>query len=144
MNVTTAKTLLIGDIGGTNARFALASAVGFEKPLTLKCADFASSVAAIRHYLDEVTASSPAAICLAAAGPVIADTIKVTNNHWALSVEEIRRELDTDKVMLLNDFEAIAWSIPHIEQKFLDCWSRNGAGHRWAIEQRGPADSSSG
>jgi glucokinase len=122
MNVTTAKTLLIGDIGGTNARFALASAndVGFEKPLTLKCADFASSVAAIRHYLDEVTASSPAAICLAAAGPVIADTIKVTNNHWALSVEEIRRELDTDKVMLLNDFEAIAWSIPHIEEKFLE------------------------
>lgn len=122
MNVTTAKTLLIGDIGGTNARFALASddRVGFAKPLTLKCADFASSVAAIRHYLDAVAASSPVAICLAAAGPVIDDTIKVTNNHWTLSAEEIRRELGTDNVLLLNDFEAIAWSIPHIDEQFLE------------------------
>ena len=122
MNVTTANTLLIGDIGGTNARFALASpdTVSFEKPLTLKCADFPSSVAAIRHYLDEVAASSPVAICLAAAGPVIDETINVTNNHWTLSAEEIRRELATDKVSLMNDFEAVAWSIPHIEDEFLE------------------------
>ena len=122
MNATTAKTLLIGDIGGTNARFALASpdGVSFEKSLTLKCADFPSSVAAIRHYLDEVAASSPVAICLAAAGPVIDETINVTNNHWTLSAEEIRRELETDKVRLMNDFEAVAWSIPHIEDEFLE------------------------
>ena len=122
MNVTTANTLLIGDIGGTNARFALASddKVGFDKPMTLKCADFASSVAAIRHYLDEVAASSPVAICLAAAGPVIDDTIKVTNNHWTLSARDIGRELGTDKVRLMNDFEAVAWSIPHIDEQYLE------------------------
>lgn len=116
------KALLIGDIGGTNARFALAStdAVRFEKPLTLKCADFSSSVAAMRHYLDEVSAPHPYAVCLAAAGPVINETIKVTNNHWSLSVDEIRGDLDVARVKLLNDFEAVAWSIPHIDNRFLE------------------------
>ena len=87
--------LLVGDIGGTNARFALANpnTVGFDEAMTLKCADFGSSVAAIRHYLEVVAAPKPVAICLAAAGPVIDETVKVTNNHWTLSVREIRQEL---------------------------------------------------
>ena len=51
------QTLLIGDIGGTNARFALArpDAVAFDAAMTLKCEDFSSSVAAIRHYLEAVS-----------------------------------------------------------------------------------------
>lgn len=122
MNATTERSLLAGDIGGTNARFALVSPdrVGFEKALTLKCADFPSSVAAIEHYLDEVTASRPEAICLAAAGPVVGDTIKVTNNHWTLSANDIGRQLETGRVRLLNDFEAIAWSIPHLDEQYLE------------------------
>ena len=116
------QALLIGDIGGTNARFALASSdhVGFTKPLTLNCADFPSPIAAMRQYLDEVSAPDPGAVCLAAAGPVIDEAIKVTNNHWTLSADEIRRDLGVDRVELLNDFAAVAWSIPHIEQPFLE------------------------
>ena len=114
--------LLIGDIGGTNARFALASpnSVGFDHAKTLQCAEFESAMAAIRHYLDEVSAPNPAAICLAAAGPVIDDLISVTNNHWSLSAQGIREELNINKVHLLNDFEAIAMSIPYIEDQFLE------------------------
>jgi len=116
------KALLIGDIGGTNARFALANSdrVVFEKPMTLQCADFPSAVAAMGHFLEAVSAGSPDAICLAAAGPVIGESIKVTNNHWTLSAEEIRRDLGVARVKLLNDFEAIAWSIPNIEGQFLE------------------------
>jgi glucokinase len=116
------RPLLIGDIGGTNARFALASTdkVGLASAMTLQCADFETSVAAIRHYLEAVSAPAPAAICLAAAGPVIEESVSVTNNHWVLSAEEIREDLGTDLVKLLNDFEAIAWSIPYIEDEFLE------------------------
>lgn len=115
-------TLLVGDIGGTNARFALANpkSVGFDQAKTLKCADFESAVVAMRHYLDEVAAPNPAAICLAVAGPVISDSISVTNNHWTLSAQGIKEELNVDKVHLLNDFEAIAMSIPHIEEQSLE------------------------
>jgi len=114
--------LLIADIGGTNARFALAGndTVGFSDAMTLQCSDFPSSVAAIRHYLEQVSAPSPSAICLAAAGPVIGDALKVTNNHWNLSVDELRSEFEIGAVKLLNDFEAIAWSIPHIKSRFLE------------------------
>lgn len=115
-------TFLIGDIGGTNARFALACSdrAGFEQPLTLQCADFSSSVAAMKHYLREAGVPGPDAVCLAAAGPVIDGSIKVTNNHWNLSADELRRDLGVDRVKLLNDFEAVAWSIPEIGDEFLE------------------------
>ena len=122
LQIMNKQTLLIGDIGGTNARFALASGdeVGFAEPLTLQCADFPSPIAAMRHYLEQVSAPDPGAVCLAAAGPVIDETIKVTNNHWTLSSDEIQRDLGVGRVKLLNDFEATAWSIPNIDERFLE------------------------
>jgi len=104
---------LIGDIGGTNARFALADAtVGYHDELILQCADFESSITAIRHYIDRVQAPAPDVICLAAAGPVVDGRVSFTNNHWVLDVAELRREFGIDEIILINDFEAIAWSIP--------------------------------
>jgi glucokinase len=108
--------LLIGDIGGTNARFALANHryPGFHDVIELKCADFNTSGDAIRHYLGRVGVESLHAICLAAAGPVIEHSIDVTNNHWTLSSASLASEFDVETVRLLNDFEAIAYSIPFI------------------------------
>ena len=105
---------LIADIGGTNARFALADAAapGFSQEQTLQCADFPSVEAAIQHYLDDVGAKAPEVICLAAAGPLVDNHIKVTNNHWVLTIDDLSEAFATDAVRLLNDFEAIAYSIP--------------------------------
>jgi glucokinase len=117
----TDKTLLIGDIGGTNARFALAGPEqpGFYDVMKLKCADFVSADAAIRHYLDDVSAGSPDIICLAGAGPVMDEVIKVTNNHWILDAVSMRAEFDIDAVHLLNDFEAVAYSISELQENDL-------------------------
>ena len=111
------KTLLIGDIGGTNARFAIADPErpGFSNAMTLKCADFAWADDAIRHYLDELSAGSPEVICLAAAGPVVENTVQITNNHWTLNAADIAADFGIDAVRLLNDFEALAYSIPHLQ-----------------------------
>ena len=104
---------LIGDIGGTNARFALADAEeGFKLEHTLKCAEFETSVAAIRHYLEMIEAAEPEVIFLAAAGPIVDGTVSFTNNHWVIEVAELRRTFGIEAVSLINDFEAIAWSIP--------------------------------
>ena len=67
------NSLLIGDIGGTNARFALANrdTFGFSDELTLACADFEAAHQAIEYYLDAKSAAPPDVICLAAAGPVV-------------------------------------------------------------------------
>ncbi len=110
------QNLLIGDIGGTNARFALArgDVPGFESVVELKCADFESADDAIEHFLDQTGAGSPDAICLAAAGPVVDDRVNVTNNHWDISAAATSRDFGIDAVRLLNDFEAIAYSIPFL------------------------------
>ncbi len=109
--------LLIGDIGGTNARFALANpeAPGFSDVLELKCADFATADDAISHYLETVNAGTPQAICLAAAGPVVDEHVRVTNNHWDISAAETRADFGVEAVRLLNDFAAIAYSIPFLD-----------------------------
>jgi glucokinase len=106
--------LLIGDIGGTNARFALADngAPGYSNELVLKCADFESATLAIEHYLQSINASSPDAICLAAAGPIVDQRVRFTNNDWNIAAVELAREFSIEAVQLLNDFEAIAYSVP--------------------------------
>jgi len=110
------KSLLIGDIGGTNARFALAhiDALGFASERTYQCAEFATVVDAIRHYLSQIGAPSPKAICLAVAGPVVDGQVKLTNNQWTVSATNIRNAFQIEAVWLLNDFEAIAYSVPCI------------------------------
>lgn len=115
------KTLLIGDIGGTNARFALAEPRGgsYSGEQTLKCADFPSVEAAIGHYLEATGASAPDVVCLGAAGPVVGERIRVTNNHWSLTVSDLAEAFGTRAVRLMNDFEAIAWCIPALGEK--DC-----------------------
>lgn len=108
------RCLLIGDIGGTNARFALATPdrPGYHSVLELRCEDFATADDAISHYLDTINADSPDAVCLAAAGPIVDDTVKITNNHWDISAAETREDFGIENVRLLNDFTAIAYSIP--------------------------------
>ena len=109
-------SLLIGDIGGTNARFALADPLvpGFSRQKTYACADFETADLAIRAYLDEVDSRSPSVICLAAAGPVIDNVVRFTNNNWAIDANELGKDFTGTSIKLLNDFEAIAYSIPFL------------------------------
>lgn len=113
--------LLIGDIGGTNARFALADAAvpAFSSVVTLQCRDFESAGAAIEHYVKSINAAAPTAICLAAAGPIIDKRVRFTNNHWEIAADELAADFSIDAVRLLNDFEAIAYSIPFLTKD--DC-----------------------
>lgn len=115
-------TLLIGDIGGTNARFALADpggAPGFRAAKTLQCADYPSADVAIRRYLGDVQSAAPDVICLAAAGPVADGAVHFTNNHWSLQVADLSEEFDTGRIRIINDFEAIARSVPALSVE--DC-----------------------
>lgn len=115
------KTLLIGDIGGTNARFALADdkKPGFSAEATLKCADFASADDAIKQYLRDAGAKSPDVICLAAAGPIVEQRVRFTNNPWSIAATELAEHFGITRVRLLNDFEAIAYSIPFLDKEHL-------------------------
>jgi glucokinase len=108
------KPVLIGDIGGTNARFAIADdgAAGYTSEQVYPCADFPTLVDAIRFYLDQTDLPLPQSIYLAVAGPVVDEQVSLTNNPWSISVRELRQGFGSEGIYLLNDFEAIAWSIP--------------------------------
>lgn len=110
----TEPCLLIGDIGGTNARFALArpDEPGFSAELTLRCADYETAEHGIADYLERSGCSSPVVVCLAAAGPVIDDCVRFTNNHWVIGSRKLKQEFPLATVHVLNDFEAISTSIP--------------------------------
>jgi len=115
--------LLVGDIGGTNARFALADPVfpGFSNQITFQCSEFPSAEKAISAYLEKIQATVPHAICIAAAGPVINGNIRFTNNDWSLNSSALEALCPGARVRLLNDFEAIAYSIPYLKPS--DCMS---------------------
>ena len=108
------KNVLIADIGGTNARLALATETEgqFNQLRTLACADYETSYDAIKMYLWEIGIERLDGVCLAVAGAVVNQKVKLTNNHWHLEGADLRRQLGFDKVHILNDFEAIAYSLP--------------------------------
>ena len=101
---------LVGDIGGTNARFALVE--GNSRQLlhvhTLQCADYENVHQACEAYLAKVGVPSVSRACLAFACPVDGDVVKMTNNHWCFEPASLKQFLNLDELKLLNDFTAQA------------------------------------
>lgn len=107
---------LLADIGGTNARFALERAPGqIDSIQTLRCADYAEFAQAVNAYLaaNEHPAVHHAAIAIA--NPVQGDQVKMTNHHWAFSIEATRRLLGLNTLLIVNDFTALSMALPHLE-----------------------------
>ncbi|MDE2111401.1 MAG: glucokinase [Alphaproteobacteria bacterium] len=111
------KLGLVGDMGGTNARFAI-TAKGSDGPVLQSCAtlnasNFQTPEAAISEYLSGVELPcAPHFAVIAVAGPVTDNSVTFTNLSWHLSGDAIAARFKIGKVTLINDFEALAKSIP--------------------------------
>jgi glucokinase len=107
---------LVGDVGGTNARFAWLAAPGDApaRVATYPCADFASLTAAIEHYLAAQALPRPAWGAIGIATPVTGDQVRMTNHPWAFSIAQVQRELGLARLVVLNDFAALALSLPSL------------------------------
>ncbi|MFJ2032131.1 glucokinase [Streptosporangium sp. NPDC087985] len=104
---------LVADIGGTNARFGLVTERGGqpEAVAVLAGADHEGLPEAVAAYLAEHAGGvQPGAACIAIAGPIEGDRYRLTNAGWTGSV----RDLGIPDTELLNDFEALAASLPHL------------------------------
>jgi len=110
---------LVGDVGGTNARFALAELNANPPEIRdikiLHSHDYPRAGDAVKAYLDGA-AERPAVAVIAVAGPVTAGAVRFTNLHWSLSERELLG-LGFAKARLLNDFLALALAIPLLEPK---------------------------
>ncbi len=105
--------LLIADIGGTNARFALFDHPGAEPRMLarLKTADFATPTLAIKAVLADLP-KAPRSAILCVAGPVVDRRCHLTNAAWTIDGPALVHELGFEQGLLLNDFEAQALSLP--------------------------------
>ena len=113
--VTPASLALIADIGGTNARFALtdlsAPTAQVIDARSLDASAFASLQHAAEHYLAAVGVQ-PRHAAIAVASPVNGEEIRLTNRAWSFTRRELQRALGLDRLHVLNDFGAVAWSVP--------------------------------
>lgn len=105
--------ILIGDIGGTNARFALlidAFAAPKEFPV-IQTAQFANIDDALQQCILDKTSIQPRSAILALAGPIQGDEVPLTNCDWIVRPRDMIANLGFEEVLLVNDFEAQALAV---------------------------------
>jgi len=114
---------LVADIGGTNARFAMVTAVDhsthtytIEQQRTYPSADFTGLEHAVAHYIEDIGGQKLRNGCLAIAGPVTGNQFRVTNLKWDVNIEKARETLGFDSLHLKNDFSAYAYAMPYIDK----------------------------
>ena len=110
--------LLAGDIGGTKSDLAVFSPEqGPRNPVheaTFMCDQYSGLEAIVLDFLEQGEIDIAHA-CFGVAGPVIDGRVKITNLPWIIDAKKLEDTLSLKSVRLLNDLEAIAFSIPHLE-----------------------------
>jgi glucokinase len=115
---------LVGDVGGTNVRFALADITGPTPRLfacrSSLCADYSGLTEAIEHYLRDAPTQGarPRAAAIAVAGPVTGGETALTNGLWRMS-EGALVDAGFSSARLINDYTALALSVRHLEPQDL-------------------------
>jgi glucokinase len=113
---------LLADIGGTNARFGWVDGpgAGVQHVKTLPVAQHEAPAGAVRAYLRAVETAlggayrPPRQAAFAVATSVTGDHIEFTNSHWRFGRPDLCAELGLQRLLVLNDFEALALSLPRL------------------------------
>jgi len=106
---------LVGDIGATNARFAVLDAAGRPtRARAFACDDHPTIEGAIRAYLAAEQLPHPERAALAVASPVAGDTVTLTNHPWSFSISGLAHALATERLVVVNDFTANALGVPRL------------------------------
>lgn len=109
-------TVVVGDVGGTNARLAVVTA-GPERPemlaeRTYPSRDFASLEEVVAAFEGESPpARSARRACFGIAGPVVGNRSEATNLPWVVDGARVAEAAGISEVLLLNDLEAAAWGL---------------------------------
>lgn len=117
---TADSPILVADIGGTTARFALSAAGARRGPRLwamreFPVDDFDSLAEAIRYYLARLSEPLPRRAVIAVASPVTGDLIQFSNNPWSFSTAALRDEAGLEELAVINDFAALGRAVPHLE-----------------------------
>jgi glucokinase len=128
--VDTGLPWLLADIGGTNARFGWvrSPALGVEHIQTCAVARHPTPADAAEAYLAHLQLQlgsgfeRPRRAAWAVATAVQGDTVAMTNSDWQFSQRALRSALGLDQLRVLNDFEALALSLPKLSPRQYRAW----------------------
>lgn len=112
---------LVGDVGGTNARFGWIEKQGGELGgvAAYPAADFPTLQDAMQRYLSERHHESPRWCAIGIANPVVGDHVKMTNHDWSFSISDVKHKLGLGRFLVINDFTALALSLPALRAEDL-------------------------
>jgi glucokinase len=110
------RRIVAADIGGTHARFALATIDGHkvlsvDAPTTLNTADHGSFQLAWEEFARRTGELLPSALAISFAGAVGGDLLKLTNNPWVIRPALIPEKLGVSDYVVINDFGAVAHAV---------------------------------
>jgi len=108
----TLSNVIVGDVGGTNCRFALAQknnqgSIELSNTIRLSVSDYASFYEALEDYLSSIP-NRPKHAAFALAGPRFNGVVQMTNVDWKVSEQDLRQRFDFDVAVVANDFAAMA------------------------------------
>jgi glucokinase len=105
---------LIADIGATNSRCGLLNDRGrLVKRMQFENHNFSSLDSLLHGFLSHGrTSDRPTRGALAIAAPILGEEVSMLNRDWQFKQTEIRRSLGVTKLLVVNDFAAVAWALP--------------------------------
>ncbi len=108
---------LLGDIGGTHARFAWQVRRGdpLTAATTYACANHVSLTDAIQYYLADHSKSAPSCAGIGIATPITGNHVQMTNHHWSFSITGLQQTLGLKRLVVINDFTALALALPALK-----------------------------
>lgn len=111
---TSSHPRLLADVGGTHARFGWVDAPGgrIDWIRQYRCSDHASLESIVAFYLADQRRPAPRAAAIGIATTVDADRVTMTNLPWSFSIEAMRERFALDRLVVLNDFAALALATP--------------------------------
>ena len=110
------RTIAAADVGGTHARFALATidggvVVDLAEPVTVKTAEFSTFQHAWQEFGRRIEQPLPTELAIAFAGPVGGEVLKLTNNPWVIRPALMEERLGVERFVIVNDFAAVAHAV---------------------------------
>lgn len=117
--------IVAGDIGGTNARFALAEVAGgrvvwLGEPLVLSTDEHAGLASAWAAFGETIGEPLPRHAALGIAGPVTGGPVRFLNSHWVVDPATLAANLSLDGHVLLNDFGAMAEAVHALDPEWFE------------------------
>lgn len=117
--------LVVADLGGTHARFALAEigdgrVTRLGDPVTLRTADHASLQTAWEEFARRVGNPLPPAAAIAIAGRVGGEVLRLTNNPWLIRPARIKETLGASRHVLINDFGAVGHAVAQLSSQHFE------------------------